>query len=174
MPPHILVAYATKHETTREIAAAIAATLRDEGLDAKAAPAGTVTSVSEYDAVVIGSPLYMGKILKEVKQFVDHFADALQKKPVAAFAVGMSCKDLTDENRKKVEAAMAPITGRVPIRGEMGMFAGRMNSSYIPVLGFFMRYDEAKTEDARDWEAIRAWAGRLPARLGLAAPPLPA
>ncbi|WP_298666094.1 flavodoxin domain-containing protein [uncultured Methanofollis sp.] len=174
MPPRILVTYATKHETTQEIADAIVATLREEGLDADALPAGRVASVADYDAVVIGSPLYMGKILKEAKQFVDHFADALQEKPVAAFAVGMSCKDLTDENRRKVESAMGPITGRIPIRGEMGMFAGRMNPSYIPVLGFFMHYDEAKTEDARDWGAIRAWAGRLPAALGIAVPPLPA
>ncbi|WP_067050522.1 flavodoxin domain-containing protein [Methanofollis ethanolicus] len=174
MPPRILVAYATKHETTREIADAIAVTLREDGLVVEAVPAGTVTSVAGYDAVVIGSPIYMGKILKEAKQFVDRFAAFLQEKPVAAFAVGMSCKDLTDENCKKVEAAMEPITARVPIRGEMGIFAGRMNPSYIPVLGLFMRYDEAKTEDARDWGAIRAWTGRLPARLGLAAPPLPA
>jgi menaquinone-dependent protoporphyrinogen oxidase len=174
MPSRILVAYATKHETTREIADAIVATLREEGLDAEAVPAGKVTSVAGYDAIVIGSPLYMGKILKEAKQFVEHFADVLQKKPVAAFAVGMSCKDLTDENRRKVEAAMVPITGRVPIRGEMGMFAGRMSPSYIPVLGFFMRYDKGKTEDARDWGAIRAWAGELPAALGIAVPPLPA
>jgi len=174
MPPRILVAYATKHETTREIAVAVAATLREEGLDVEAVPVGRVTEIAGYDAVVIGSPIYMGKILKEAKQFVDRFAGALQEKPVAAFAVGMSCKDLTDENCKKVEAAMEPITGRIPIRGEMGMFAGRMNPSYIPVFGHFMRYDEAKTEDARDWGAIRAWARRLPASLGIAVPPLPA
>lgn len=174
MPPRILVAYVTKHETTREIADAIADTLRGEGLDVEAVPAGKVTSVAGYDAVVIGSPIYMGKILKEAKQFVDHFADALQEKPVAAFVVGMSCKDLTDENRRKVKAAMEPITARIRIRGEMGMFAGRMNPSYIPVLGLFMRYDEAKTEDARDWEAIRVWTGRLPASLGIAMHPIPA
>lgn len=174
MPPRILVAYATKHETTREIADAVAATLREGGLDVEAVPVGRVTEIAGYDAVVIGSPIYMGKILKEAKQFVDRFAGALQEKPVAAFVVGMSCKDLTDENCKKVEAAMEPITGRIPIRGEMGMFAGRMNPSYIPVLGHFMRYDEAKTEDARDWGAIRAWARRLPASLGIAVPPLPA
>lgn len=174
MPPRILVAYATKHETTREIAEAIADTLRKEGLDAEAMHVGRVISVSDYDAVVIGSPIYMGKILKEARQFVDHFADTLREKPVTAFAVGMSCKDLTDENRRKVESAMEPITGRLPIRGEMGMFAGRMNPAYIPIFGFFMKYEEAKTEDARDWEAIRRWTEGLPASLGLSVTPIPA
>ncbi|QYZ78382.1 flavodoxin [Methanofollis formosanus] len=169
MPPRILIAYATKHETTREIADAIAATLKEQGIDAEARHVGTVDTLSGYDGFVIGSPIYMGKILKEAKQFVNHFADALHERPVAAFAVGMSCKDLTDENCRKVETAMEPVTGRIRIRGEMGMFAGRMNPSFVPVIGRFMRYDEAKTEDARDWEAIRAWAGRLLEWFGIAA-----
>ncbi|WP_265581813.1 flavodoxin domain-containing protein [Methanofollis aquaemaris] len=169
MSPRILIAYATKHETTREIADAIAETLKEQGIDAEARSVGTVDSVFGYDGVVIGSPIYMGKILKEAKQFVARFAGALQERPTAAFAVGMSCKDLTDENCRKVEKAMEPVTGPLQIRGEMGMFAGRMNPSFAPVIGLFMRYDEAKTEDARDWDAIRTWARELPGRLGIAA-----
>jgi menaquinone-dependent protoporphyrinogen oxidase len=169
MPPRILIAYATKHETTHEIAEAIADTLDEGGFDAEARAVGTVESLAGYDVVVIGTPIYMGKILKEAKTFVTRFADVLQEKQVAAFAVGMSCKDLTDETCRKVEEAMVPITDHVQIRGDLGMFAGRMNPSFIPIFGRFMRYDEAKTEDARDWEAIRTWARALPERFAVAA-----
>ncbi|MBP2145245.1 menaquinone-dependent protoporphyrinogen oxidase [Methanofollis sp. W23] len=169
MPPRILIAYATKHETTREIAEFIAGTLEEEGVETEARPVDAVESLAGFDMVVIGSPIYMGKILKEAKTFVARFADDLQKRQVEAFAVGMSCKDLTEENRRKVQEAMAPITDRVQVRGELGMFAGRMNPSFVPVLGRFMKYDEAKTEDARDWEAVRGWARVLAERCAVAA-----
>ncbi|MDD3621192.1 MAG: flavodoxin domain-containing protein [Methanofollis sp.] len=169
MPLRILIAYATKHETTREIAEVITETLNEEGFEAKAKAVGMVESLAEYDMVVIGSPIYMGMILKEAKTFVIRFADALKEKQVATFAVGMSCKDLTDETCRKVEEAMAPITNRVQVKGEMGMFAGRMNPSFIPIFGRFMRYNKAKTEDARDWEAIRAWARSLAKQCAVAA-----
>jgi len=61
VPHHVLVAYATRYGSTAELARFIARTLREEGLDAEALPAAEVTDVAAYDAVVIGSALYMGR-----------------------------------------------------------------------------------------------------------------
>ena len=58
MDARILVAYASKHGSTREIAQAIGDVLRDAGFAVKVAAVSTVSDLSPYDAVVLGSALY--------------------------------------------------------------------------------------------------------------------
>ena len=50
-----LVAVASRHNSTREIAEAIAGELRASGLDADLRAADAVVDISGYDAVVLGS-----------------------------------------------------------------------------------------------------------------------
>ena len=57
----ILVAHASKHGSTPEIAAAIARILSSEGADVDLLTARDVTAVDQYDAVIIGSAAYMGR-----------------------------------------------------------------------------------------------------------------
>ena len=51
----VLVAYATKHGATAEIAEAIADELRHAGHEADCLGAGEVTGLDSYDAAIIGS-----------------------------------------------------------------------------------------------------------------------
>ena len=55
----VLVAYGSRHGSTAEIAEAIAATLREAGLAVDCRKAGEVDSLDGYDAVVLGSAVYM-------------------------------------------------------------------------------------------------------------------
>ena len=55
----VLVAYASKHGATAEIAAAVAQTLNECGLRAACMNASEVESLEPYDAVVLGSAVYM-------------------------------------------------------------------------------------------------------------------
>ena len=57
----ILVAYATKHGSTQEVAEAIAATLREHALEVEVKPASEVRALDRYGAVVLGAPLYSGR-----------------------------------------------------------------------------------------------------------------
>jgi menaquinone-dependent protoporphyrinogen oxidase len=164
--PKVLITFATKHATTKEIAETIAATLGDLGLDTDCRPAGDVADVTPYDAVVIGTPIYAGRILKDAVAFAGRHRDALKDRKVAAFVIGMSFKDGTPEAARKGSEAMDPIRRNVEL-ADLGMFAGRMNPAFVPLVGRFMKYDESKTDDARDWDAIRAWARALPAKLGI-------
>ena len=59
----VLVAYASKHGATTEIAEALGRDLRSRGIDADVLRADEVGGFDEYDAVVLGSALYMGKWL---------------------------------------------------------------------------------------------------------------
>ena len=54
----VLVAYATKYGSTREVAEAIASALIERGADAVARPAGEIRGLEGYSAVVLGTALY--------------------------------------------------------------------------------------------------------------------
>ena len=66
----VLVAYGSKHGSTAEIAEAIAATLREAGLQADCVKAGDVRSLEGYDAVVLGSAVYMRRWRRAASQSV--------------------------------------------------------------------------------------------------------
>ena len=62
MPTYVITAQ--KHGSTGEIGAAIADRLRERGHEAIAIDASEVGRLDRNSAVVIGSPIYMGKWLK--------------------------------------------------------------------------------------------------------------
>jgi menaquinone-dependent protoporphyrinogen oxidase len=51
----LLVAAASKHGATSEIAEELGRTFREDGVDADVQAAGQVTSLDDYEAVVLGS-----------------------------------------------------------------------------------------------------------------------
>ena len=57
----ILIAYATKHGSTREVAETLQKELEELGLEAETAPAAEVEDVSSYDGAIVGGSLYMGR-----------------------------------------------------------------------------------------------------------------
>ncbi len=59
---HILIAYASKNGSTAEIAQAIGKELQAAGHAADVAEVATVASLAGYHAVVIGGPMYMGRM----------------------------------------------------------------------------------------------------------------
>jgi menaquinone-dependent protoporphyrinogen oxidase len=56
----VLVTYASKHGSTKEIAERIAATLRRSGIETDLQPVEAVRDVEPYAAVVLGSAIYYG------------------------------------------------------------------------------------------------------------------
>jgi menaquinone-dependent protoporphyrinogen oxidase len=64
----VLITAATRHDATREIAEAIGAGLVERGMDAETRPIDEVTDLVGYDAVVLGSAVYMGRWLKSARE----------------------------------------------------------------------------------------------------------
>lgn len=85
---HALVTAASRHEATREIAEAIADGLNRRGVDAEARSVDQVTSLDGFDAVVIGSAIYMGRWLKTARELVSEHAAELSAMPVWLFSSG--------------------------------------------------------------------------------------
>ena len=80
----ILVAYGTRYGSTREVAEAVAATLEEQGVDTDVKQAKQVRSLDGYDAVVLGTPLYMGALHKDVRALLEKNRAALEHTPLRA------------------------------------------------------------------------------------------
>ena len=161
----ILVAYATKYGSTAEIARAVGETIANKGMEVDVVRARKVKDVRPYGLVVLGTPVFMGKPMKEAVRFAEKFRDGLRERKVALFSVGIQMREDTPENRTEAAKVLAPIVAFTGTPETIGLFAGSIDQKRF---GFFLRMF-AKMEktgllnggDWRDWDVIREWAGGL-------------
>jgi menaquinone-dependent protoporphyrinogen oxidase len=159
----ILVAYGTRYGSTREVAETVAATLGEQGIETEVKQAREVRSLDGYDGVVLGTPLYMGALHKDVRALLEKHQATLEHTPFALFALGpIKAGDGLDGSRAQLMEALAKLPAPTP--ASTAVFVG----AYDPArLGFKDRMIAAlpasplhgeTAHDDRDWEAIRAWA----------------
>jgi len=150
----VLVTVASKHGATTGIGEAIAETLRSKGLYVAVIEPQQVDSVEEFDAVIVGSGIYMGRWLAAAREFVEDNAVALGKRPVWLFGSGPTPPvddegDTADSNRLK------ELIGARDAR----VFAGELKQES---LGFverqIVKMIKSPWGDYRPWEAIEDWA----------------
>ncbi|MGD0081234.1 MAG: flavodoxin domain-containing protein [Methanoregula sp.] len=164
---HILITYASKKGSTAEIAQAIGKELQAAGHAADVVETGTVASLAGYNAVVIGGPMYMGRMVSDVGKFVKRHRDELTKVPVAGFIVGLAAVSKDPAGiawaEKALHASLAPLK---PVAETI--FAGRLDPAK---LSWFQNWITKKVKspvgDFRDWAAIGAWAQELPGKMGI-------
>jgi len=155
--PTVLVAYASKHGSTAEIADRIAAAIRDAGCDAQARPAGQVDDLSGYSAVVLGSAVYAKRWQRDARAFAHRHSAALCDLPVWLFSSGPF--GAVEEHPTAPTPRVAErLAARLGAR-EHVMFGGRVP----PDPGNFVERAMLKNtpperRDARDWPAIEDWA----------------
>lgn len=87
---HILVTAASKHGATDEVADAIAKRIEASGITVDRLAPADVTSVADYDAVIVGSATYILQWMPEAHDFMERFKDQLPVGQVWAFSVGMN------------------------------------------------------------------------------------
>jgi len=77
----VLVAVASRHHATREIAEVIADELKASGLEVDLRDAEAVPEVGGYEAVILGSAVYTGGWLAAARHLVDFQGPALRNVP---------------------------------------------------------------------------------------------
>ena len=169
MTAKILVAYATRYGSTKEVAETVAATLEEQGLEVEVTAAREVRSLDGYGAVLLGTPLYMGALYKDVRALLERNQAALEQTPLVLFALGpISAADGVEGSRKQLDAALAKLPWLSPVATEV--FVGKYDPA---TLGFKDKMIAAlpasplhgePAHDERDWEAIRGWARAMAPR----------
>ena len=152
----VLVAYASKHAATAEIAQRIASAMGDAGCDADAIRAAEVHDVSGYRAVVLGSAVYAKRWQRDARSFARRHAAALRTMPVWLFSSGPFGS--VDEHPT---APTPPIATKLVEQlgaREHVMFGGRVPTDPGNfVERAMLKNTPAERRDARDWAAIEAW-----------------
>jgi menaquinone-dependent protoporphyrinogen oxidase len=176
MAASILIAYATRYGSTQEVAAAVGTRLRERGFNAEVRRAREVRSLDGFNAVVIGSPLYIGSLLREARQFLKRCRTALAQTPVALFVLGPvhGGKEL-DDARTQFAAVLAKLSWLQPVAAEV--FVGKYDPAKLRFPDSLLAVLPASplhgvpAHDGRDWSAIRAWTDSLPGVLHVKSPP---
>jgi menaquinone-dependent protoporphyrinogen oxidase len=156
MSKPILVAYATKRESTHEVADAIAARLRELGHEAGVWPASEIGMLRPYGAVVLGGALYAGRWHRDARRFLAKHRDELADRPVAVYAMGPMKLEVAQlqGSREQLDHALAKEPWLKPV--SVAVFGGAIDPEKLR-----FPFNRMEASDARDWDAIRSWADEL-------------
>ena len=165
---NVLVAYASAHGSTAEVAEFVGERLRERRFDATVASVETVQTLDGFDAFILGSAIHGGMWLTPMGQFLDRFGDSFGRRPIFMF---LTCiRILEPDGAEHVrrfyvnQDALQTLNVRdvTPLAGKLEMSAINWDERWT----LAARYDGSATpgsfnNDYRDWNAIRTWADRV-------------
>lgn len=153
----VLVLYATRHGSTREVAEAVGAAATAAGASVRVEPAASFRGrLTDGDLVVLGAPLYSGRWHRDAHRFLKHHRAELDRVPVVVFGMGprRDEEEAWQRSRSQLDRALARRPWFVP--AAVAVFGGTDPPGK----------DRGDRRDLRDWAEIGDWARKV---LGLAA-----
>jgi len=160
MEKRIIVAYASIHGSTQEVAECIAETIREQGVIVDLQPASKVKTLECYQGVILGSALYIGHMNKHALNFLSRFKNMISNGiPIAIFAGGpLKLEDDPQEIQGMLYQDLAKYPWLKPVSVEL--IGGRFDPSkgvkfpwnLLPAV------KNMEASDIRDWNAIKKWA----------------
>jgi menaquinone-dependent protoporphyrinogen oxidase len=170
----VLVAHASVHGSTEQIADRIAARLREQGLDAVSRPVADVTGLTGFDAFVIGSAIHGGDWLPAGAAFLAGQLAVLAAHPVWLFSVssigeGSSAFPGLIERRlrpaTRIPRAITAVSADLRPR-EHHAFAGVISARRWGWAGRILLVTfGGRSGDHRNWQEVDAWAMRIASQL---------
>jgi menaquinone-dependent protoporphyrinogen oxidase len=170
--PSVLVSAASRHGSTAEIAAAICDELRQRGLRARVLALAEVTALDSYDAVVLGSAVYVGHWLRSAMDLVARCRDEFADHPVWLFSSGPVGKPSGRLARQMyTDPVELPLLRDATGFREHKIFPGKLIPKTLP---FAQRASllifRGLAGDFRDWTEVRQWADGIASQLTAVAP----
>jgi len=151
----VLVCAASKYGATSEIARAVADVLAGRGCEVTVLPPDKAGGVEEFDAVVLGSAVYLGQWLKPARELAERSAGALASRPVWLFSsgpVGEPAKPA--DNPVDVTQILQATKAR-----DHQIFTGKLANKHLSFPDRAMASAiRAQDGDFRNWAQIRDWA----------------
>jgi menaquinone-dependent protoporphyrinogen oxidase len=164
----ILVTYASKYGATKEIADKIGAVLQQAGLQADVCPVAGVRDLNPYQAVILGSAVYIGKWQKEAEAFLKAHEKILANRPVWLFSSGPTGTGDPVElvEGQRLPAALQPVVDRIRPR-DITVFHGYINPDKVNFIEKWAVKSLVKKPmgDFRDWNMITGWAATIATNL---------
>ena len=178
-----LIVYGTRYGATTSTSEEIAEVIRQEGFDVRVVniKEDKVKDITEYELVIVGSGIKIGKWTKEPEKFLQKFQNELAKKKVAIFVCCGSAEPLDEkeDKSKSIENARTKYLEEKAAKYNLqpvalGLFGGVYN--FNKMSWFFRKtmsaakpkleeagFKETKpgVYDTRDLNAIRSWAKEL-------------
>ena len=168
----ILIPYGTTDGQTARIAEYLADLIRGQGHEAFPVDVkrSDTPDPDDYDAVIVGASVRMGRHQSWVRDFVRKHRAALERLPSAFFSVSLAIRDDTEEARREARGYVEKLTQQTGWRpGKVALFAGALLYTRY---GFFTRWimqriargkgsrDTDTTRDYvyTDWASVRLFA----------------
>ena len=161
MDQNILVTYASKYGATKEIAQKIGEVFRQAGLQVDVFPVDGTLDITPYQAIILGSAVYVGKWQKEAVEFLRANEKILASRPVWVFSSGPTGEGDPVElvEGVRLPPALQPVADRIHPR-DIAVFHGYINPDKINFIEKWSIKSLVKKPfgDFRNWYAITTWA----------------
>jgi menaquinone-dependent protoporphyrinogen oxidase len=167
METTILVAYATKHGATKEIAEKVGEVLRKAGLQVEVHPVKEVGYLEPYRAVVLGTASYYGQWRRDAVKFLKKRATELAGRPVWLFMSGPTGNgDPVELLKGRIyPPGLQPTFDTIKPR-DVAAFHGDTRADHFSGWEkWILKRVGADAADFRDWEMITGWADGVAAAL---------
>jgi len=169
--PRVLVAVASRHGGTREIAEAIARELEGAGLTVDVRAPEEVAGLAPYRAVVLGSAVYFGRWLAPARDLAQRLADDPRDPPVWLFSSGPLGDPLRPDADSAVDVSEVLASTRAR---EHRLFGGRLDRARLGLRErAIARAVHASEGDYRDWPEVRRWAAAVAGEIARQPHPVP-
>jgi len=154
----VLVSAESRHGATAGIAERVGEVLRDRGIEVTVIEPGKVDTIEGYDAVVLGSAVYLGQWLPDAIGLADRIGELRPSPQIWVFSsgpVGIPPKPEEDPVEiTRILETLSPIEHRV--------FAGKIDKSMLSFAERAMMIAVRASEgDFRDWTSIDSWANGI-------------
>lgn len=168
----VLVAAASEHGATAEIAAWIGAELAANGIDVDVRKLDDVDDVARYDAFVLGSGVYFGQWHKGARSFVDGHAGELASRPTWLFSSGPIVGDPPPaDDAAALRSGLVEKLVETTHARDHKLFGGKLVKDDLNWCEkIAVRCAHASEGDFRDRAAVDAWATSIARELEQLAP----
>lgn len=157
--PEVMVAYASRMGGTAEIATVVADVMRDRDLHVTLTSCADAGEAQDYDAVIVGSALYLHQWEADAVHYLESQATALAERPTWLFQSG-PCGKGAEGAAVETPRRVLRLVERMGL-DEPVTFGGRLDRS--KAAGPLSRWVASGelAGDYRDWGRIRTWADDL-------------
>lgn len=154
----IVLVVGSRHGSTAGIGNVLSDSLKREGFEVDQYQPDELVHVEDYDAAILGSAIYNGTWLPEMKEFAGDYEFELTKMPVYLFSAGpVGWREQSNDGGIDVEQIVHRLH---PI--EHKVFHGSLDRHSLSALERLRaRITHAPEGDERDWGNIIAWARHL-------------